>query len=57
MELNPVYGIIAQFRSFVMEGQFPSASLMLTTFAISLVIFIIGVLVFRKYQDRITLEL
>ena len=57
MELNPVYGIIAQFRSFVMEGQFPSASLMLTTFAISLVIFIIGVFVFRKYQDRITLEL
>ena len=57
MELNPVYGIIAQFRCFVMEGQFPSAKLMLTTFAFSLIIFIIGILVFRKYQNRITLEL
>lgn len=57
MELNPVYGIIAQFRTFVMEGQFPSTSLMVTTLIISIVIFLIGVLVFRKYQNRITLEL
>lgn len=57
MELNPVYGIIAQFRSFVMQGQIPSVKLMLTTFTFSLVIFIIGVLIFRKYQNRITLEL
>lgn len=57
MELNPVYGIIAQFRSFVMEGQIPSVKLMVTTFVISLVIFIIGVIIFRKYQNRITLEL
>lgn len=57
MELNPVYGIIAQFRSFIMQGQMPSTQLMLTTFVFSLIIFIIGVLVFRKYQNRITLEL
>lgn len=57
MELNPVYGIIAQFRSFVMQGQMPSTQLMLTTFSFSLIIFIIGVLIFRKYQNRITLEL
>ncbi len=57
MELNPVYGIIAQFRSFVMQGQMPSTKLMLTTFGFSLIIFIIGVLIFRKYQNRITLEL
>lgn len=57
MELNPVYGIIAQFRTFIMEGQFPSTNLMLITFAISIVIFIIGIIVFNKYQNRITLEL
>ena len=57
MELNPIYGIIAQFRCFVMEGQFPSTSLMLTSFIISLAIFLIGVLLFYKYQNRITLEL
>lgn len=57
MELNPVYGIIAQFRCFVMEGQFPSMKLMATTFIFSMIIFFIGVLVFRKYQNRITLEL
>ena len=57
MELNPVYGIIAQFREFVMYGRFPSTKLMLTTFVTSLIIFIIGVLLFKKYQNRITLEL
>ena len=57
MELNPIYGIIAQFREFVMYGRFPSTKLMLTTFITSLIIFIIGVLLFRKYQNRITLEL
>lgn len=57
MELNPIYGIIAQFREFVMYGRFPSMRIMLTSFGISLVLFIIGVLLFRKYQNRITLEL
>ena len=57
MELNPIYGIIAQFREFVMFGRFPSTRIMLTTFAFSIIIFIIGVLIFRKYQDKITLEL
>ena len=57
MELNPVYGIIAQFREFVMYGRFPSQTIMLTTIVFSIAIFIIGVLVFRKYQNKITLEL
>ena len=57
MELNPIYGIIAQFREFVMYGRFPSNKIMITTFVFSVVIFIIGVLLFRKYQDKITLEL
>lgn len=57
MELNPIYGIIAQFREFVMYGRFPSNKIMITTFVFSVVIFIIGILLFRKYQDKITLEL
>ena len=57
MELNPIYGIIAQFREFVMYGRFPSNRIMITTFIFSVVIFIIGVILFRKYQDKITLEL
>lgn len=57
MELNPVYGIIAQFREFVMYGRFPPARIMVTTFIFSVIIFIIGVYVFKKYQNRITLEL
>ncbi|ADC47306.1 polysaccharide/polyol phosphate ABC transporter permease protein [Methanobrevibacter ruminantium M1] len=57
MELNPIYGIIAQFREFVMYGRFPSTKLMLITFLTSIVIFIIGVIIFKKYQNRITLEL
>lgn len=57
MELNPIYGIIAQFREFVMYGRFPSTKLMLVTFLTSIVIFIIGIIIFKKYQNRITLEL
>lgn len=57
MELNPVYGVIAQFRCFVMEGHFPPTSLMLYTFTCSFIILIIGIIIFYKYQNRITLEL
>ena len=57
MELNPIYGIIAQFREFIMYGRFPSNKIMITTFVFSVVIFFIGIFVFRKYQDKITLEL
>ena len=57
MELNPVYGIIAQFREFVMFGRFPSMKLMLTTFLFSLALFVIGIIVYSKYKNRITLEL
>ena len=57
MELNPIYGIIAQFRELVMYGQFPSKKIMITTFIFSLIIFFIGVYVFRKHQDEVTLEI
>lgn len=57
MELNPIYGIIAQFREFVMFGRFPSKKIMITSFVFSLIIFIIGVIIFRRNQEKITLEL
>ncbi len=57
MELNPIYGVIAQMRSFILYGEFPSKRLMLSTFALAMALFIIGIYVFRKYQDRITLDL
>lgn len=57
MELNPIYGIIAQFREFVMFGRFPSKKIMLTSFVFSLIIFVIGVIIFKRNQEKITLEL
>lgn len=57
MELNPVYAIIAQFRIFVMEGTFPPLTMMIYTAVVSVAILIIGILIFRKYQNRITLEI
>ncbi|AMK15514.1 ABC transporter permease [Methanobrevibacter olleyae] len=57
MELNPIYGIIAQFREFIMFGRFPSNRIMITTFIFSIIIFFIGIFIFKKYQDKITLEL
>jgi len=57
MELNPVYGIIAQFREFVMYGTIPSTKLMVSTLLFSIIIFIIGIIIFKKYQDKLTLDL
>ena len=57
MELNPIYAIIAQFREIVMFGRFPSKKFMIVSFVFSIVIFIIGVIIFRRNQEKITLEL
>lgn len=57
MELNPIYAIIAQFREIIMFGRFPSKRFMITSFVFSIVIFIIGVIVFKRNQEKITLEL
>ena len=57
LELNPIYGIIAQFREFVMYGRFPPNYIMITSFTFSVIIFIVGIYLFRKYQDELTLEL
>jgi len=52
LKLNPLYYIIKTFRLIIYEGKFPSPKLFLATFAISLIMFVIGWIVFTKRADE-----
>lgn len=55
--LNPIYWIVEQFRSFVYLGTFPDLISLINSLLISLIIFVLGIIVFKKYEKRITLKL
>ena len=57
MELNPLYACIAQMRQMVLTGTLPPISSLLYTFVWAVVLLIIGVLVFKKYQKKIIRQL
>ncbi|MBE6489636.1 MAG: ABC transporter permease [Methanobrevibacter sp.] len=55
--LNPIYWIIVQFRDFIMYGVMPDTLNLINTILISLIIFVFGVIVFKKYEKQTTLKL
>jgi lipopolysaccharide transport system permease protein len=57
IELNPIYLIIDQFRDFLMYGNMVGITDIINIFLFSLIVLIIGIAVFKKYQKKITLEL
>lgn len=52
---NPLYSLIAQFRSIVLNGVFPDPRLIVYGFVVSGVALVAGTLVFMKNQDRFIL--
>ena len=54
--LNPLYYLIQIFRRPVYDGILPSAGLVLTSFAISLVVFVSGWIYFAKRAERFALQ-
>ena len=56
MVLNPVYWAIDQFRHFVIWGEIPDILNIINLFLLSLIILILGIIVFKKYEQKITLK-
>ena len=55
--LNPLYWIIDQFRCFVYLGTYPQLLQIVNSLLLSCIIFIIGLIVFKKYSYKVTMKL
>jgi ABC-2 type transport system permease protein len=55
LQYNPLYYFIKCFRIIVLDGAFPDAALGLTCLWVSLASFFIGLLVFKRNQDKFAL--
>lgn len=56
MILNPIFWVIDQFRDLAVYGVIPNALNMINTFILSMIILVFGVIVFKKFEKRITLK-
>ena len=57
MILNPVYWIIEQFRDTFAYGIIPSPLLMINSLLISLIILVIGIIIYKKYEKKVIIKL
>lgn len=53
MMLNPLYWAIDQFRCFVYQGIAPNGLSLINFLLLSLIILICGIIVFKKYGDKV----
>lgn len=56
MILNPVFWVIDQFRILVMWGTMPSRLNMINLVLLSSIILVLGIIVYKKYEKKITLK-
>lgn len=56
MILNPLFWVIDQFRHLVLWGAMPNLLNMINLVLLSLIIFVLGLIVFKKYEKRLTLK-
>lgn len=54
--LNPLYWVIDQFRCFVCYGVFPQIMSIVNSLLLSLIILVFGVIVFKKYVNKIAMK-
>ena len=55
LQMNPLYYFFKAFRQALYEGNLPDGALLMTCFYIAFITFIIGCLIFKKYQNRFIL--
>ena len=55
--LNPVFWAVNQFRCFMVFGTFPDLINMFNLLTFSLIVLVLGIIVFKKYEDRVILQL
>lgn len=56
MILNPIFWVIDQFRHLVIWGTIPNIMNMINLVLLSAIIFVLGVIVFMKYEKKLTLK-
>lgn len=56
MILNPIFWIIDQFRSIAIYGTIPNLLYLLNSFLLSLILLIFGIIIFRKFENKITMK-
>lgn len=54
--LNPFYWAVDQFRCFVYLGIFPQFLYIMNFIMLSLIILVFGIIIFKKYENRITMK-
>ena len=54
--LNPFYWAVDQFRCFIYNGIIPQLGYVLNLILLSLIIFILGIIIFKKYENKITMK-
>lgn len=56
MILNPIFWVIDQFRHLVVWGTMPDMMNMINLVLLSAIILVLGVIVFKKYEKKLTLK-
>lgn len=56
-KLNPLYAAVSSFRDIILDGVFPHTLPLLFLIFTSIASLIIGIFVFRKYQDKFVLNI
>ncbi|WP_296883763.1 ABC transporter permease [uncultured Methanobrevibacter sp.] len=51
--LNPLYWVIDQFRCFVYKGIVPNGISLINSLFLSLIILICGIIIFKKYENKV----
>jgi len=54
--LNPMFWVIDQFRCFVYLGVFPDGGNMINSILLSLIILVFGIIIFKKYENKVTMK-
>ncbi len=57
MILNPIFWAINQFRSLAIWGTMPNIFNMINLIIFSLIVLLLGIIIFKKYEKKITLKL
>lgn len=57
LKLNPILWIIEQFRDFFIYGIFPNIMNIINSLLLSTIILVIGIIIFKKFESKVTLKL
>ena len=56
MILNPLFWFIDQFRCFIYQGTIPSVLNIVNSYLLSLIVLVIGIIIFKKFEDKVIMK-